>query len=72
MPWWMFGSTEDTEGIEVDYLNGRDTPFIRRAEVPGTLGYVWDIFLDWGISVMDYRGIIMNPGIAVKNPIELA
>lgn len=72
MPWWMFGSTEDTDGIEVDYLNGRDTPFIRRAEVPGTLGFIWDTYLDWGISVMDHRGIIKNPGIVVKNPIELA
>lgn len=72
MPWWMFGATEDTEGIEVDYLNGRDTPYVRRAEVPGTLGFVWDIYLDWGISVMDYRGVIKNPGVVVKNPVELA
>lgn len=38
----------------------------------GSLGFVWDIYLDWGISVMDYRGAIKNPGIEVKNPIELA
>ncbi len=72
MPWWMIGAKEDTSFIEVDYLNGQDVPNIRRAEVPGTLGYVWDIYLDWGINVMDYRGAIMNPGVVVKNPIELA
>lgn len=72
MPWWMFGAKEDTDCIEVDYLNGQDVPTIRRSEVPGTLGYVWDIYLDWGISVMDYRGVVKNPGVVVENPVELA
>lgn len=72
MPWWMIGAKEDTDFVEVDYLNGQDIPTIRRAEVPGTLGYVWDIYLDWGISVMDYRGAIKNPGIVLDNPVALA
>lgn len=72
MPWWLLGAKDDTDFIEVDYLNGQETPTIRRMETPGTLGFVWDIYLDWGISVMDYRGAIKNPGIEVKNPIELA
>lgn len=72
MPWWLLGSKDDTDFIEVDYLNGQEIPNIRRMETPGTLGFVWDIYLDWGISVMDYRGAIKNPGIEVKNPINLA
>ena len=72
MPWWLLGAKDDTDFIEVDYLNGQEIPNIRRMETPGTLGFVWDIYLDWGISVMDYRGAIKNPGIEVKNPIELA
>ena len=72
MPWWLLGAKDDTDFIEVDYLNGQEIPTIRRMETPGTLGFVWDIYLDWGISVMDYRGAIKNPGIEVKNPIELA
>lgn len=72
MPWWLLGAKDDTDFIEVDYLNGQEIPTIRRMEAPGTLGFVWDIYLDWGISVMDYRGAIKNPGIEVKNPIELA
>lgn len=72
MPWWLLGSKDDTDFVEVDYLNGQEIPTIRRMETPGQLGYVWDIYLDWGISVMDYRGAIKNPGIEVKNPIELA
>lgn len=69
MPWWLLGSKDDTDFIEVDYLNGQEIPTIRRMETPGTLGFVWDIYLDWGISVMDYRGAIKNPGVAIANPL---
>ena len=69
MPWWLLGSKEDTDFIEVDYLNGQEIPTIRRMETPGTLGFVWDIYLDWGISVMDWRGAIKNPGVAINNPL---
>lgn len=72
MPWWLLGSRDDTDFIEIDYLNGQEIPNIRRMETPGTLGFVWDIYLDWGISVMDYRGAVKNPGITVNSPLELA
>jgi hypothetical protein len=65
MPWWLLADGNDTEFIEIDYLNGQEIPTIRRSEVPGTLGFIWDVYLDWGISVMDYRGAIKNPGIQV-------
>lgn len=69
MPWFLMGNQSDTEFIEVDYLNGQEIPTIRRMEAAGTLGFVWDIFLDWGISVMDYRGAVKNPGIAINSPL---
>ena len=69
MPWWLLGSKDDTDFIEVDYLNGQEIPTIRRMETPGTLGFVWDIYLDWGISVMDWRGAIKNPGVKIENPL---
>lgn len=72
MPWWLLGAKEDTDFMEVDYLNGQDIPSIRRSEVPGKLGFVWDIYLDWGVTVMDYRGAIKNPGITLDCPVELA
>lgn len=72
MPWFLFGAQSDTDGIEVDYLNGQEIPNIRRMEAPGTLGFIWDIYLDWGINVMDYRGIVKNPGIAVDTKLKLA
>lgn len=69
MPWWLTAVREDSDFIEVDYLNGQEVPTIRRMETPGQLGFVWDIYLDWGISVMDYRGAIKNPGVKVENPL---
>ena len=69
MPWFLLGNSDDTDFIEVDYLNGNEIPNIRRMETPGQLGFVWDIYLDWGISVMDFRGAIKNPGIAVPSPL---
>lgn len=69
MPWWLLGAKDDTDFMEVDYLNGQEIPTIRRMETPGTLGFVWDIYLDWGISVMDWRGAIKNPGVKIENPL---
>jgi len=64
-PWFMFGS--GARGIQVDYLNGQEIPTVRRMEVPGTLGFVWDIYLDWGIAVRDFRSMAMNPGVKIPS-----
>lgn len=65
-PWFMFADQSSARGIQVDYLNGQETPTVRRMETPGTLGFTWDIWLDWGISVRDFRGIAKNPGVALQ------
>ena len=65
VPWFVAGDPTYARSIQVDYLNGQETPTIRRMEVAGQLGYVWDIWLDWGITVMDYRGIVRNNGVAI-------
>lgn len=69
MPWFLIGHKDDTDFIEVDYLNGQEVPTIRRMETPGTLGFVWDIYLDWGVAVMDWRGAVKNNGIVVADPL---
>lgn len=68
-PWFVCGAKEDTDGIEVAYLNGIEIPNIRRMETPGQLGFVWDMYLDWTVTVMDYRGFIKNPGIPLTSPL---
>ncbi len=67
VPWFMLGAAGDTAFMEVDYLNGEEVPKIRRMETAGQLGFVWDIYLDWGIQVMDYRGAVKNPGVKIEN-----
>lgn len=64
-PWFLFGAQTDVAGVQVDYLNGQETPTFRRMETPGVLGFTWDIYLDWGITVMDFRGLVKNPGVAI-------
>ena len=59
------GDQRYAKSLQVDYLNGQETPTIRRSEVPGRLGFVWDIWLDWGITAVDFRGIAKNPGTTI-------
>lgn len=61
-PWFLVSDELSARGIQVDYLNGNEVPTVRRMEAPGTLGFTWDIWLDWGISVRDFRGLVKNPG----------
>lgn len=65
-PWFLVANSASARGIQVDYLNGQQTPTIRRMEQPGVLGFTWDIYLDWGVAVRDYRGIAKNPGVAIS------
>jgi len=62
-PW--FAASSNAASIQVDYLNGQKIPTIRRSEGAGTLGFIWDIYLDWGISVIDFRGLAKNPGVVL-------
>jgi hypothetical protein len=64
-PWFMVADPMSAKGIQVDYLNGNETPFVRRMEAPGQLGFTWDIFLDWGVSVVDFRGLYRNNGAVI-------
>lgn len=59
-PWFIVG---DGNFVEVDFLNGNETPEIRLSEKSGTLGLVWDIFLDWGVTYMDHREAVRNNGV---------
>ena len=65
IPWFVVGDPTYAKSIQVDYLNGQETPTIRRMETPGKLGFVWDIYLDWGITAVDFRGIVKNAGTTI-------
>ena len=61
-PWFIVADPLSAKSIEVDYLNGAETPQVRRMEKPGVLGFHWDVYMDWGITALDYRGIFKNGG----------
>lgn len=64
-PWFLVSDPNSAKGIQVDYLNGVETPTVRRMEAPGVLGFTWDMYLDWGIAIRDYRGLVKNPGVTL-------
>ena len=65
VPWFMVADPMSARSVHVDYLNNQKTPTIRRMEAPGVLGFTWDIYMDWGITVRDFRGIAKNPGVVI-------
>ena len=72
IPWFMIGNKAYTKFIQVDYLNGQEIPNIRRMEAAGQLGFIWDVYLDWSIAVLDYIGAVKNPGVAITSPLATA
>lgn len=62
-PWFMASDPRLVKSVQVDYLNGTTAPSFRRSEKAGYLGYLWDIWLDWGINAADFRGILRNNGV---------
>lgn len=65
-PWFMAADPRMVKGVQVDYLNGVTTPTFRRSEKAGYLGFLWDIWLDWGISAVDFRGLLRNNGVKLN------
>ena len=60
---WFIGVKGEI--IQLDTLNGQREANIKRAEKPGVLGFSWDVYADWGISVRHPECIIRNPGIQI-------
>ena len=62
-PWFMGVKNEI---IQIDYLNGQKEATIRRSEKPGVLGFIWDVYFDFGVSVLHPQAICRNPGVALN------
>lgn len=61
-PWYIGVKGEI---IQLDTLNGQKEANIRRSEKPGVLGFSWDVYADWGVSVRHPECIIRNPGTTI-------
>lgn len=61
---WYVAADKTRSPIQVDYLNGVDMPTISMKQAPaGQLGFIWDIYMDYAVSVVDYKTVVKNPGL---------
>jgi hypothetical protein len=61
-PWFLAADPADIDTIEVTYLNGDDMPKLESQVGFDFLGIKWRIYIDYGVTALDYRGLYMNAG----------
>lgn len=60
---WYVTADKMRSPIQVDFLNGVDMPTIVMKQAPaGQLGFIWDVYMDYGVSVVDYKTAVKNAG----------
>lgn len=64
--WYLAAAPGDIDTIEVAFLNGSDMPKLESQVGFDFLGIKWRIFIDYGVTVIDYRGLYCNPGKAAS------
>nr|DAF34666.1 MAG TPA: major capsid protein [Caudoviricetes sp.] len=60
--YYAVADPNEADGIEVTYLNGNRTPTLESKVSWDTLGIEYRMFHDFGINIIDYRGMSYNPG----------
>ena len=61
--WYLAAQAGLVDTIEVTYLNGQQTPIIESQIAFDVLGMKWRIYIDYGVTLLDYRGLYKNPGL---------
>lgn len=60
--WYLAAAPGILPCIEVTYLNGQEQPKMESAVQFDTLGIKWRIYLDFGVNLIDYRGLLKSTG----------
>lgn len=60
--WFLISDPRLAEVIRVSYLNGRKMPMIESQVMFDILGIKYRVYFDFGVNVVDFRGIYKNPG----------
>lgn len=60
--WYVVANPNDCGTIEVSYLNGKDTPTLESAVSFENLGMNFRIYMDYGVNILDFRGLYKNNG----------
>jgi HK97 family phage prohead protease len=59
---YLFADPNVAPVIEVTFLQGQEAPQMESQEGFEVLGLQWRIFMDFGVSLVDYRGAVTNAG----------
>ena len=62
-PFYFAAAPGLCDTIEVAYLNGNDQPTLEMRPSWERLGIEYRIYMDYGVSLVDYRGLVKNPGL---------
>lgn len=60
--YFVAAAPNDIDTIEVTYLNGDDMPKLESRVGFDFLGMEWRIYIDYGVNVLDFRGLGKNVG----------
>lgn len=60
--WYLAASPADIDTIMVSYLNGDAMPKLESRVGFDYLGMEWRIYMDYGVDVLDFRGLYKNGG----------
>lgn len=60
--YYVAAAPGDIDTIEVTYLNGDDMPKLESRVGFDFLGMEWRIYIDYGVTVLDFRGLAKNAG----------
>ena len=60
--WYLAASPADIDTIEVTYLNGDAMPKLESQVGFDYLGIKYRIYIDYGVNILDYRGLYKNAG----------
>lgn len=60
--WYLAAAPGVLPCVEVTYLNGQEQPTMESAVQFDTLGIKWRIYLDFGVNLIDYRGLLKSTG----------
>ncbi len=65
--WYMAANPNIADTVEVTYLRGQEEPTLE-TDIPfDRLGMDFRIYFDYGVTVLDSRGLFMNPGATGGN-----
>lgn len=60
--YYMFANPSEEPVIEVNFLNGEQSPYMESEQGFTVDGMQWKIRMDYGIDAVGYRGVIRNAG----------